>query len=136
MRQLLSILLVVILCGTSTYGAKLSASIPAQVAQKPTLQEKVLDIPPGSRLQVRLKNNEKLRGWLGEVSNEGFVLQYARGNQIEKRIIGFDEVKSIKVKSIKVKAGGRAWRVGKWILMAGGIYLVVLLISCRAGKCL
>ena len=136
LRQLLSILLVVILCATSTYAAKPSASIPAQVAQKPTLQEKVLDIPPGSRLQVRLKNNEKLRGWLGEVSNEGFVLQYARGNQIEKRIIGFDEVKSIKVKSIKVKAGGRAWRVAKWILMAGGIYIVVLIISCRAGKCL
>jgi len=126
MRQLLSILLVVILCATSTYAAKPSASIPAQVAQKPTLQEKVLvDIPPGSRVQVRLKNKEKLRGLLGEVSNEGFVLQYARGNQIEKRIIGFDEVESIKV--IKVKEGGRAWRVAKWILMAGGIYIVVLI---------
>ncbi len=131
MRQLLSILLVVILCATSTYAAKLSASIPAQVAQKPTLQEKVLEIPPGSRVQVRLKNKEKLRGRLGEVSNEGFVLQYARGNQIEERIIGFDEVKSI-----KVKEGGRAWTVAKWILMAGGIYIVVLIISCRAGKCL
>ena len=134
MRQLLSILLVVILCATSTYAANppgSSASIPAQVAQKPTLQEKVLDIPPGSRLQVRLKNNEKLRGWLGEVSNEGFVLQYARGNQIEERIIGFDEVKSI-----KVKAGGRAWTVAKWVLAVGGIYIVALIISCRAGRCL
>ena len=132
LRQLLSILLVVILCATSTYAAKPSASIPAQVAQKPTL--KVLEIPPGSRVQVRLKNKEKLRGLLGEVSNKGFVLQYARGNQIEKRIIGFDEVKSIKV--IKVKEGGRAWTVAKWALATGGITLLVLILTCWAGACL
>ena len=129
LRQLLSILLVVILCATSTYAAKPSASIPAQVAQKPTL--KVLEIPPGSRVQVRLKNKEKLRGRLGEVSNEGFVLQYARGNQIEERIIGFDEVKSI-----KVKKGGRAWTVAKWALATGGITLLVLILTCWAGACL
>ncbi len=125
MRQLISILLVVILCATSTYAAKPSASIPAQVAQKPTLQEKVLEIPPGSRVQVRLKNKEKLRGRLGEVSNEGFVLQYARGNQIEERKISFDEVKSL-----KVKEGGSNALV--WVLVGAaaglGVFFVVLLL--------
>ena len=99
MRKILSIVLVVILSANVTYAAKAtSAGIPSQATKKPTLQEKVLEIPPGSRVQVRLKNKEKLRGRLGEVSNEGFVVQYARGNQIEERKTGFDEVKSLKVK--------------------------------------
>ena len=129
MRAILSIFLVVILCGNVTYAATstvASAGLPSQVGQKPTLQEKLLEIRPGLRVNVRLKNKERLRGQLGEVSNEGFVLKYAERNEIKERKIGFDEVKSI-----KAKKGGRTGRVAMYVLagVAGaGIFFFVLIV--------
>ena len=132
MRGILSIFLVVILCGNVTYAATstvASAGLPSQVGQKPSLQEKLLEIRPGSRVSVRLKNKERLRGQLGEVSNDGFVLKYAEGNEIKERKIGFDEVKSI-----KAKKGGRAGRVVVYVLAgAGVVFLSVLLFALRFG---
>ena len=132
MRGILSIFLVVILCGNATYAATstiASAGLPSQVAQKPTLQEKLLDIRPGSRVNVRLKNKERLRGQLGEVSNEGFVLKYAERNEIKERKIGFDEVKSI-----KVREGGRAGRVVVYVLAGVGVtFLALILLALRLG---
>lgn len=126
MREILSIFLVVILCGNVTYAATstvASAGLPSQVGQKPTLQEKLLEIRPGSRVNVRLKNKERLRGQLGEVSNDGFVLKYAQGNEIKERKIGFDEVKSI-----KVREGGRAGRVVVYVLAGAGLFFLVFMI--------
>ena len=126
MRQLLSILLVVILCATSTYAAKppgSSASIPAQVAQKPTLQEQVLEIPPGSLVVVRLKNKEKLRGRLGELSNEGFILKYTKGNEIKERKVSFDELKSIKSK----RGGSKVGKAVVYILAGVGVTFLVVI---------
>ena len=129
MRKILSILLVVILSANVTYAMATSAGIPPQATKKPTLQEKVLEIPPGSRVQVRLKNKEKLRGRLGEVSNEGFVVQYARGNQIEERKIGFDEVKSLKVK----KDGSNKILLVLAAVGAGvGVFFLVLFVALTA----
>ncbi len=127
MRQLLSILLVVILCATSTYAAKppgSSASIPAQVAQKPTLQEQVLEIPPGSLVVVRLKNKElKLRGRLGELSNEGFILKYTKWNEIKERKVSFDELKSIKSK----RGGSKVGKAVVYILAGVGVTFLVVI---------
>ena len=130
MRKILSILLVVILSANVTYAAMAtSAGMPPQATKKPTLQEKVLEIPLGSRVQVRLKNKEKLRGRLGEVSNEGFVVQYARGNQIEERKIGFDEVKSLKVK----KDGSNKTLLVLAAVGAGvGVFFLILFVALTA----
>ena len=57
--------------------------------QKPRLKEKVLEIPAGSMVEVRLKAKEKLRGRLGEISNEAFTVKIAKGNNIEDRKIAF-----------------------------------------------
>ena len=126
MRQLISILLVVILCATSTYAANppgSSASIPAQVAQKPTLQQQVLEIPPGSLVVVRLKNKEKLRGRLGDVSTEGFILKYAKGNEIQERKVSFDELKSIKSK----RGGSKVGTAVVYILAGVGVTFLLLI---------
>lgn len=126
MRQLLSILVFVILCATSTYAAKpprSSASFPSQVSQKPTLRERLLEIPPGSLVVVRLKNKDKLRGRLGEVSSEGFILKYAKGNEIEERKVGFDELKSIKSK----RRGSKIGTAVVYVLAGVGVTFLVLL---------
>ncbi len=128
MPKILSILLVVILSANVTYAAMAtSAGMPPQATKKPTLQEKVLEIPLGSRVQVRLKNKEKLRGRLGEVSKEGFVVQYAKGNQIEERQIGFDEVKSLKVN----KGGTNIVKVLAAVGAGVGVVFLILYFGLR-----
>ena len=72
---------------------------------KPTFKERVLEIPAGSMVEVHLKAKEKLRGRLGEISNEAFTVKVAKGNTIEDRKIAFDDVKSIK--SVEASQGKR-----------------------------
>jgi len=59
----------------------------------------VLKIPAGAIVIVRLRNKEKVKGRLGEVTDEAFMVQTAEGNQIEKRRVSFQEAKSIKAVS-------------------------------------
>lgn len=62
--------------------------------------------PAGSWVEVRMLNREKLRSYLGEISETGFNLQIPADIQLEKRSIAFDEVKSIKV--IRRRGANRA----------------------------
>ena len=111
-----------------------SASIPAQVAQKLTLQEQLIEIRPGSLVVVRLKNKEKLRGRLGELSNEGFILKYTKSNKIEERKVSFDELKSIKSKRIKSKRGGSKVGTAVVYMLAGvGATFLVLIAIFASG---
>lgn len=81
-------------------------------AQQPTLKETLLSIPPQSYVEVRLLDKSKLRGRLGEVTDEGFALQVAQGNKIQNVKVSFDQVKSVKV----VEQKGS--KVGKGLLYA------------------
>jgi hypothetical protein len=95
----------------------------APTSQKPTLKEQVLEIPAGSMIEVRLKVKEKLRGRLGEVSNEAFTVKLAKGNKIEDRKVAFDDVKSI-----KSVGGSKGGRTALYILAGVGVGLVVLIV--------
>lgn len=86
MRKVLSIALVSIFMGNSglyAAGGDPGPNAPTQTSQKPTLKRQVVQIPPRSLVLVRLHDKEKLRGRLGEVSDEGFVVKVAQGNKIE-----------------------------------------------------
>jgi len=106
MRQILSLLLVWLLCVSTSLAARTRVPSQAPASPKPTLQERVLEITPGSLVEVRLKNKEKLRGRLGETSADGFVLKHAKGQQIEERKISFDNLKSIR----SIDEGGKGPR--------------------------
>ena len=128
MRALLSIFLAWMLCVTSVdarprvlsafRGGSQSTTTP-----KPTLKERVLAIPAGSMVEVRLNSKEKFRGRLGEVSNEGFIVKCAQGNQIDERKVAYDDVKSIK--SVE---GSPAGRTAVYILAGAGIVFLVLFV--------
>jgi len=68
----------------------------ASTSKKPTLKEQVNQIPAGSQVEVRLLNKDRLRGRLGEVSDEGFTVQIVEGSRIETRNVAFGDVKSAK----------------------------------------
>jgi len=77
-------------------SASAAAGSQASRSQKPTLKERVIQIPTGAQVEVRLLNKERLRGRLGEISDEGFTVQIAQGSRIEIHKVAFSEVKSVK----------------------------------------
>jgi hypothetical protein len=111
------------------------AAVPvkAEGSEHPSLKEKVLDIPPQSLVEVRLRTNQKLQGRLGEVSDEGLILKVARTGKIEDRKVTFAELKSIRV--VQGKAG-TAGKVALGGLAAVGVIVgilgVILLIALAA----
>lgn len=128
MRQCLSVLLAWLLSVNSLPGKPRNA-VTLRDAQTPTtqkanLKERMLAIPTGSLVEVRLKTKEKLRGRLVEVSNEGITLKVATGNKIDERKLAFDELKSIK----GVEGGSKAGRVTLYILAGVGVGLVILFV--------
>jgi len=74
-------------------------------------------------VEVCLTSKQRFRGRLGEVSNDGFIVKYAQGNQIGERKIAYDDVKSIK--SVE---GSQAGRTAVYLLAGAGIVFLVLFV--------
>lgn len=126
MRRSLSVLLAWVLCGSLPgLGPRpLMALARSQATtQKPTLKERILEVAPGSMIEVRLKNKQRLRGRLGEVTDEAFTVKLAKGNKIEDRRVAFDDLKSLKA----IEEGSRPSRT-VYILAGVGIALAVLFV--------
>lgn len=94
-------------------------------SQKPTLKEKIVSLPAQSFVEVKLLDKSKLRGRLGEISNDAFALQVAQGDKIQSMSVSFDQVKSLKVVETQGSKAGR----GLLYALAGiGALFVVLVI--------
>jgi len=124
MRDIICFALATLLFGCTTLEARVGASDavpPGQSASepKPTLKERVIQIPAGSQVEVRLLNKERFRGRLGDVSDEGFTVQIAQGNRIETRKVAFGDVKSVKVIDKEKR---------KHILLGAGVAFGLLLV--------
>lgn len=119
MRDALSIMLVV-----------MSLS-PAALAQPPvarSLKEQVLNISPGSPVEVRLTDKSKLRGRLGPVTDNAFELETVKGGKIETAHIAFDQLRSIK-DTTKTSFGHS---VGRGFLIAGIVIGTIIAASAIA----
>jgi hypothetical protein len=119
MRNIICLLLVTMIFGTTTLEARVGAAgaVPpgqAGTERKLTMKERILEVPPGTMIEVRLLNKQKIRGRLGELTDEGFSLTTAQGQKIETQKVVFTEVKSFK----KVE-GGKAGHVILYYALAG-----------------
>ena len=135
MRDIICFVLVTMLFGTTTLEARVGAAgaVPAGQAgteRKLTMKERILEVPPGSMIEVRLLNKEKIRGRLGELTDEGFSLTTAQGEKIATQKVAFTDVKSFK----KVE-GAKAAKTAGWIVLGAlaglGVLMVVLLVALR-----
>jgi len=133
MRDLICLVLATMLFGYSTLEARVSASgaVPpgqAESKAKPTVKERILEIPSGTIVEVRLLNKQKLRGRLGEITDEGIALQTAQGNKIETRKIAFNDLKSFK--RVQESKAGRTvgWAV---VGVLAGLGVVALVFAAR-----
>ena len=84
--------------------------IPAIAADD--VRDSVLKWHPGKRVQVTLKNDDRMIGRLGDLQTDGFVLR-AEDKAQTPRTLRFDEVRSIHSKMTT----GKKWAI------AGLIYL-------------
>lgn len=91
------------------------------------LKKKLLEIPAGSLVEVKLKTKEKLRGRLGDLSNDGFQMKVLNNSTIEDRRLTFDDVAAVRKSagtSAKKIAGYSALAIGATIAV-GAIVMIV-----------
>lgn len=98
------------------------AAAPRSLSQEQNLRGRVLKIPVGSVVRVQLKSKENLRGQLGTVSDEGFIVKSVKGSTIEDRRASFDDVISIQQQG-KGYCRALCVLVGVGIIFATGIGL-------------
>jgi hypothetical protein len=118
--------LATLLFGCSILEARAAASgttAPGQTGsdRKATLKERILEIPPGTTIEVRLLNKQRIRGRLGEITDDGFSLTTVQGDKIATQRIAFTELKSFK----KLE-GGKAGHAVLYGLAGLGVLLVVI----------
>ncbi|HET7842094.1 MAG TPA: hypothetical protein VFM21_10835 [Terriglobia bacterium] len=126
MRDALCLVLVAVFFSATMMEARAGATVPGAPEEskaKPTLKERIIEVPPGTMIEVKLLNKQKIRGRLGELTDEGFSLTTAQGEKITTQKIAFTEVKSFK----KVE-GGKGGHAVVYALAGAGIIFVVLLI--------
>jgi hypothetical protein len=131
MRSVLSIMLVGILllqAGPEARAQVLPERAPQeQASAKSSLKQRVLEIPPLSMVEIRLNNKERLRGRLGQVTDEGFVVKIAQKDKTEDRTLAFGDVKSIKTE----KTGSHAGKVTAWIAIGVLAGVVIFILALR-----
>ena len=118
--------LATLLFGCAILEARAEASgarAPEQTGsdRKTALKERILEVPPGTMIEVRLLNKQRIRGRLGEITDDGFSLTTAQGGKIATQKISFTELKSFK----KVE-GGKAGHAVLYGLAGLGALLVVI----------
>jgi hypothetical protein len=80
----------------SQEGVPPSSSAQQGTAPGDDMKSKVLDIPPGAFVEVRLISGVMLQGQLGDVVDEGFVLRTVRNNRVANLLMRFGELRSVR----------------------------------------
>jgi len=100
-------------------------SVAATPQAVKTPQEQVLELAPGTMVEVKLKSKKSLRGRLGEASPDAFNLQYAEGSRVETKTVAYDDVKSVKA----LQGEGKGTR---FLAALGGVFLVLMVVGLIA----
>jgi hypothetical protein len=98
-------------------------------SDRPTPKEYVRAIANGSPVEVRFADGARLRGWISEVSDNGFELRYEKRKQLQQAQISFDQVKAVKqIRSVKTSHTARNVLIGLGIgVVAIGVVAAIAL---------
>lgn len=89
-----------------------------------TVREAVVKIDKGSSVEVRLKAKEKVRGRLGDVSDNGFTVQVVKNGTVTSRDIAFADVTALKRTGKPGKGGYVAMALGFAAVGAGVVIAI------------
>jgi hypothetical protein len=84
-----------------------------QSPESEAAKTRVLQLPTGSFLEVRLIDGQKFRGRLGDLEEDEFMLKTVSRNRLTEQKIAFCELRSIR------RLGTSAPRVGRWTRTSG-----------------
>lgn len=131
LRRTLSLGLASLLILNLPLASRASGRAQQNDSQQQRLKEKAFAITPGTMVEVRLLNKEKVRGRIGDLSDAGFSLQTAKDGTIQKRTVSFDELKSIKA------VEGKGPKIGRGVAYAlagvGGFVLIAIIVCSTSG---
>ena len=121
MRQALAVCLIALLCAPPLTPA----SKPVKNADSPRAQ--ALAIDHGVKVQVRLLDGEKLRGRIGAVTEDAFVLTTEHKGKVETRQIPFHRVQTIERSDRTFDHSlGRGFLIGAIVVgFIGAIFAIV-----------
>src|SRR5262245_4487259 len=81
------------------WGSLADAALPqtSLVDRQADIKERLTLMLSGSIVEVRLMNNQKVRGRLGSISDSSFEIQQTTKGQVVSATVGYANVKSVKV---------------------------------------
>ena len=89
------------------------------ILQPCVAKEQVLAIDTNSPVEVRFMDGARLRGWIGEVSDTGFVLSHEVRHQLTKSQVAYNQIRAVKqVQSVKPSHTVRSVLIGVGITLA------------------
>jgi hypothetical protein len=99
---------------------------PQEDVRVSQMAQRVRSIPFGSSVEVRMKSNERVKGKLGSVCEDGFDVHPAKAAANPVRLAFAD------VQSVSQKRMGTGAKVGIWIGIGVGAAVVVTLVVLTA----
>ena len=112
---------------------KVSGAVATETSQKRTVQQQVVEIPTGKAVEVRLTDKSKIRGRIGQVSAEGFLLTAARGSQVGEQKLVFSDVTSVKAIEKEGSGGKSGYLVVGILAGVGALALIGLVVAAASG---
>jgi hypothetical protein len=82
---------------------------------------------------VRLADKSKIRGRIGQVFAEGFLLTAARGSQVGEQKLTFSDVTSVKAIEKEGSGGKSGYLVVGVLAGVGALALIGLLVAAASG---
>lgn len=128
MRKTICCVLATLLFGTTLLEARVHMALAVSLAQaasehRTAIKQKLLAVLPGTMIEVRLLNKQKIRGRLGDIDDVGFNLTSVQGEKVVKQKIAYTDIKSFK--KIEGKSAGHALL---YALAGIGVLTVILVI--------
>ena len=126
-RQMLAVMLVL------SFLPGAPAAPAPQPERKQSMKEQVLAIPTGAVVEVRTMQKEKIKGRLGEATDQAFKIQRVRNDKVEDVSVDFQKTKSIKVVAVNDTAASKTGRTVGWVVLGGlaalGVIMLVTLVA-------
>lgn len=92
-----------------------------------------MEIPTGSIVEVRTNAKEKIRGRIGEATEQNFVVQRVKNEKVESLNLSYQDVKNIKIAAGAQGTGSKVGRTVAYVVLGGLATLgIIVLIAVAA----
>jgi hypothetical protein len=120
-------ILICVIFGASNRSGTAQSDTPPETILKDRLRHTMA----GTQIEVRLKNRQKMRGRLGELTDDAFALEKTNAGKVEIQSIAFRDLLSMKL--VDPHEHSSMW-VPIGILTAAGVAVAVVFLARAAKK--